>query len=308
MHFGLLWLGVSAESPEDGLPSLESYFLNDFKQVNIGATFKVVKSDGRTYEAKVRDHLDFDAGARFASCFLPPGIANPDALVAVVRSLPALFARNDEQVNIQTGSIADPFGPRFSMEDLVQTGKVYIYIDEELPIFDRASLLTYLGTKFGPGRVEIRDHAYRREMNSKRRPVAFVSHDSGDKESIARPLAVKLSALRCPVWFDEFSVTVGQSLREQIDQGIASCGHCIVLLSPNYLANAKWAKAEFNAAMTKHINAGGGTVLPVWAGVDYQTVSGFSHIVADLAALNFDSLGVDGVARRLASVLRANGA
>jgi hypothetical protein len=41
----------------------------------------------------------------------------------------------------------------------------------------------------------------------------FISHANEDKDDIARPLAEKLKALGLKVWFDEYSLKLGDSLR-----------------------------------------------------------------------------------------------
>jgi hypothetical protein len=37
------------------------------------------------------------------------------------------------------------------------------------------------------------------------------------------------------VWYDEFSLKVGDSLRESIEKGIKECKKCILILTQNYL-------------------------------------------------------------------------
>jgi hypothetical protein len=50
----------------------------------------------------------------------------------------------------------------------------------------------------------------------------FICHASEDKEEVARPLAESLRERGYAVWFDEFELDVGDSLREAIDQGLAT--------------------------------------------------------------------------------------
>jgi hypothetical protein len=49
----------------------------------------------------------------------------------------------------------------------------------------------------------------------------FICHASEDKDSLVQPLARALSLLGLQVWYDEFSLTVGDSLSRSIDRGIA---------------------------------------------------------------------------------------
>ena len=63
----------------------------------------------------------------------------------------------------------------------------------------------------------------------------FISHASEDKEAIARPLAEALEGRGLLVWFDEFTLAVGDSLRRSIDHGLANSRFGIVILSPFFL-------------------------------------------------------------------------
>ncbi len=51
----------------------------------------------------------------------------------------------------------------------------------------------------------------------------FISHASEDKDEVARPLAEELTRLGFRVWYDEYSLRLGDSLREKIDEGLANC-------------------------------------------------------------------------------------
>lgn len=56
------------------------------------------------------------------------------------------------------------------------------------------------------------------------------------KKAIARPLYPVLKRKGIKVWFDEGTLTIGDSLREKIDEGLARCRFAIVLLSPSFFA------------------------------------------------------------------------
>lgn len=53
-------------------------------------------------------------------------------------------------------------------------------------------------------------------------PDLFLSHATEDKDGFVRPLAHALTALGASVWYDEFSLRAGDSLRESIDRGLRS--------------------------------------------------------------------------------------
>ena len=48
----------------------------------------------------------------------------------------------------------------------------------------------------------------------------FISHASEDKGVIVRPLAIILERLSIRVWYDEFSLQLGDSLIASIDKGL----------------------------------------------------------------------------------------
>jgi hypothetical protein len=47
----------------------------------------------------------------------------------------------------------------------------------------------------------------------------FISHASEDKDAVVRPFAEALEARGLKVWYDEFTLRVGDSLRQSIDRG-----------------------------------------------------------------------------------------
>ena len=51
---------------------------------------------------------------------------------------------------------------------------------------------------------------------TKKRWDAFISHASEDKEKFVRPLAHKLTLMNIEVWYDEFTLKVGDSLSEKL--------------------------------------------------------------------------------------------
>jgi hypothetical protein len=81
-------------------------------------------------------------------------------------------------------------------------------------------------------------------------------------------------------------------------EGIRVVRKCILALSPNFLNNTGWSKAEFNAVTEKHINSGGSVILPIWHNVSYAEVFGYSPLIADITAIP-STLGIDEMARRL---------
>ena len=62
----------------------------------------------------------------------------------------------------------------------------------------------------------------------------FICHASQDKDAVVRPLARELVANQVAVWFDEFELRLGDSLREKIDRGLIESRYGVVVLSPSF--------------------------------------------------------------------------
>ena len=128
----------------------------------------------------------------------------------------------------------------------------------------------------------------------------FLSHASEDKDDFARPLAAALKAKGLRVWFDEFTLRVGDSLRRSIDKGLAGARFGIILISPTFLEK-EWPQKELDALMGRE-SYGVKVILPVWHNVDAAYVRQFSPLLADRLASS-SSRGLDQVVADLMAVI-----
>ena len=71
----------------------------------------------------------------------------------------------------------------------------------------------------------------------------FICHASEDKEDLVRRLAETLVTKGAKVWYDEFTLKVGDSLRQEIDRGLAKTKFGIVVLS-QYFFDKPWPERE----------------------------------------------------------------
>jgi hypothetical protein len=123
-------------------------------------------------------------------------------------------------------------------------------------------------------------------------PTLFISHASEDKDAFARPLAEALRGTGMKVWFDEYELTLGDSLRERIDHGLKNSDYGVVILSRAFFAK-KWTKAELDGLLAlEEINRK--MILPIWLGVSEDEVKAFSPMLAGRLAGSGDK-GVDAV-------------
>jgi hypothetical protein len=129
----------------------------------------------------------------------------------------------------------------------------------------------------------------------------FVSHASEDKQAIARPLADALKDAGLKVWFDDFSLTLGDSLRQSIDRGLARSRYGVVVLSPHFFEK-HWPQQELNGLATREVN-GRKVILPVWHNVGFEQVREFSPMLADRLAVDA-SRGLDEVVRAILNAMK----
>jgi len=118
----------------------------------------------------------------------------------------------------------------------------------------------------------------------------FICHASEDKKEFVKPLADALVAQNLKVWYDEFELALGDSLREKIDYGLANSTYGVVVLSEAFFAK-KWPKEELDGLVARQTSEGRKVILPVWHKVAYEDVKKFSPILAGkLAAKSEDGL------------------
>ena len=133
----------------------------------------------------------------------------------------------------------------------------------------------------------------------------FVCHASEDKEAFVRPLAEALRSHHLEVWYDEFSLNLGDSLRESIDKGLAASRYGIVVLSPSFFRK-QWPRRELNGLVAREMAEDRRVILPIWHHVDRDEVLAFSPPLADLRAA-VSAEGLSSVVRQVVKTLRPEG-
>jgi hypothetical protein len=125
----------------------------------------------------------------------------------------------------------------------------------------------------------------------------FICHASEDKKDFVRPLAELLKQQHIEVWYDEFSLQVGDSLTQKIDEGLAKSRYGIVVLSPNFF-NKPWAKRELNGLTLREMVENRNLVLPIWHRVTVEDVAQYSLPLADKKAAS-SADGINSLVREL---------
>lgn len=135
-------------------------------------------------------------------------------------------------------------------------------------------------------------------------PDVFVSHATEDKVKIARPLAEALRGQGLRVWYDEFSLRLGDSLRRSIDRGLAQARYGVVILSPSFFAK-EWPQRELDGLVAREVAGARSVILPVWHDVDAEEVARHSPTLADRYAVNSEQ-GLEAVVTAVCQALRAS--
>ena len=128
----------------------------------------------------------------------------------------------------------------------------------------------------------------------------FISHASEDKPFV-RPLAEALRGEGLSVWYDEFTLNVGDSLRRSIDDGLVRSKRGVVVISSAFLKK-EWPNRELDALVTRE-SAGTQLILPVWHNVSADEVAAHSPLLADRIAISSSK----GFERVVLDILRAIG-
>ena len=119
----------------------------------------------------------------------------------------------------------------------------------------------------------------------------FIAHASEDKNFVT-PLASALTQRNLKVWYDDFILKLGDSLRREIDKGLAQSRYGVVVLSHNFFLK-HWPQKELDGlAATEQL--GTKVILPVWHNINKEEVVHYSPTLADIVAVK-SIIGIEAV-------------
>jgi len=130
----------------------------------------------------------------------------------------------------------------------------------------------------------------------------FISHASEDKDSFVRELAESLKSYGVKVWYDEFTLKIGDSLTESINKGLINSNYGIVVLSNFFLAK-RWPDYEMKSLLTKEIS-GSSVILPVWYNVTKEEMEKYNLYLADKYSFDARKMNIDTIVIELIKVIR----
>ena len=147
-------------------------------------------------------------------------------------------------------------------------------------------------SKLSPYGTESSDHLY----------DVFISHATEDKDEIVRPLAEALIAHNVRVWYDEFELRIGDSLRGKIDEGLANSRFGIVVLSHAFFQK-KWPRYELDGLVAREI-ADKSVILPIWHKITEDEIINHSPRLIDKIARNTSDFTIDKIAQEIVEVIQ----
>lgn len=130
----------------------------------------------------------------------------------------------------------------------------------------------------------------------------FISHASEDKPTLVTSLAEELKNFGVEVWYDEFSLGLGDSLSRSIDKGLANSRYGLVVLSLDFL-NKEWPEYELRGLITRE-NQGEKVILPIWHKISKEQLVKYSPPLADKFALNTNDYDITELSLNIIKVAR----
>ena len=147
----------------------------------------------------------------------------------------------------------------------------------------------------------VRQRAIEAEETEQRKFDVFISHASEDKDEVVRPLAHALQAGGLKVWYDEFELKIGDSLRRKIDIGLAKSRFGVIVFSKVFLTKG-WTNYELDGLVTKSVN-GEQVLLPIWHNITKKEIIEYSPSLADKLARSTSTHTVEEIAEEIVALI-----
>jgi hypothetical protein len=131
----------------------------------------------------------------------------------------------------------------------------------------------------------------------------FISHASEDKQDFVEPLFRFLTDHGVNAWYDDFTLTLGDSLSRSIDAGLLRSQYGVIVVSKAFLSK-NWPEYEFRGLVALENTGRAKRIVPIWHGVTKEEVMTYSPSLADKIAANTSAASIDEVGLRVIQVVR----
>lgn len=280
------------------MTTIREYFDTDAKALNAQSEWEVKNQDGSNKVIVIgKISYVIDTNIKYWSLFFPYN-STMDYMKYILSLNEISQCHWNGEISQIISYMDNP--EQYSFESFHFTKQIYIYIDQFLTK-EQIDEIQKHSRLFGLNSI-VRDKYYVQEKAKKEIPLAFISHDSRDKDELVRELAKELYSLACPVWYDEYTLKGGDNLREGIEKGIKEAKKCILILSPNFLENDKWAKSEFETIFVREIYKKEDVIIPIWHNVSEDDIYEYSPKLLSKVGLN-TSMGIKELAKKIVEAI-----
>ena len=104
------------------------------------------------------------------------------------------------------------------------------------------------------------------------------------------------------MWYDEFELKWGDTLRSNIDRGLMNCRYGIVVLSPAFLKGKRWTEHELDGLFSRE-QPGPKVILPIWHGITKEDLAAYSPSFSERLAKNSATHGLEDIVLDLKRLL-----
>ncbi|WP_328856088.1 toll/interleukin-1 receptor domain-containing protein [Williamsia herbipolensis] len=145
--------------------------------------------------------------------------------------------------------------------------------------------------------IVARTHPERRDL--------FLCHAWDDREGPAKDLCDLLLSHGATVWFSEYDVSLGKSLIQEIDRGLANSRAGIVLVTPALLQGLESATGLAGKELSALLATD--RVIPIAHDTTFDALREISPLLAARSGLTTGTLSLDDVAQKVAAATAAAG-
>ena len=129
-------------------------------------------------------------------------------------------------------------------------------------LLDEDSVPTIMGHLFFFPEIRVLEEKGYRMTPFGREQMVFLSHSSLDKPEIEEIIPL-LNGMDLPVWFDKYSIALGDSITDKVQEGIQQSSIVLFWITEHFL-DSRWCKFEMRAFISCSKRTSGAA--PFWTG------------------------------------------
>ena len=166
-------------------------------------------------------------------------------------------------------------------------------------LLDEDSVPTIMGHLFFFPEIRVLEEKGYRMTPFGREQMVFLSHSSLDKPEIEEIIPL-LNGMDLPVWFDKYSIALGDSITDKVQEGIQQSSIVLFWITEHFL-DSRWCKFEMRAFIKKLIEEDVRVISVLDRGIQ---ISRLPLFLQDIKCLMREERTIYQVAQQIASALR----